>query len=115
DNVTLRQNSTGTVTFNGSATLADSGGARTVSKDGAGTVALAIANSYTGGTSVNAGPILAGNNGAFGSNTVTITGTAGTQVQLASGVNVGNALIIQGGSGVSGQGALYVPTASASA
>ncbi len=70
------------------------------------------ANDYSGGTTITQSVVVAGTSSALGSGTVSIGSASGAQLQLASGVNVGNALTINGG-GVLAQGALYVATGNA--
>ncbi|WP_052949531.1 autotransporter-associated beta strand repeat-containing protein [Dyella japonica] len=60
-------------------TLTDSGavvGAGALNKDGAGTLVLSGANTYTGGTNVNAGILRAGSASAFGTGVMTVAAGA---------------------------------------
>jgi len=92
----------------GTGSLAINGGSTS-----GGVVVLSASNTYSGGTTLgSAGAILANNNTALGTGTVTVNAVTNTQLQLGSGVNVGNALIINGG-GIATQGVLWVPTGSA--
>lgn len=70
------------------------------------------ANTYAGGTLINAGAVVANKNGALGTGMTTVTAVAGTQLVLGNGVNISSPLTIAGGS-VAGQGALHVPTGAA--
>ena len=76
-----------------------------------GTLTLSGANSYSGGTTIT-GILRAAHNSALGTGTVTVNTGTGNQLQLADGVDVGNALTINGG-GVTAQGVLYVPAGNA--
>jgi fibronectin-binding autotransporter adhesin len=82
-----------------------------ITKTGAGQLTLSGANSYSGGTTIT-GLLNAGNSAALGTGTVTINGATGNELQLGSGVNVANALTINGG-GIAVQGSLYVPVGNA--
>ena len=70
-----------------------SGAVGGVSKEGAGTVTLTGLNTYTGATSAGAGTLRAGNNQAFSSSAVTLVNT-GSVLEVANGINVGNALAV---------------------
>ncbi|RYD24170.1 MAG: hypothetical protein EOP88_01340 [Verrucomicrobiaceae bacterium] len=87
-----------------------------LTKAGAGLLTLSGNSNYSGGTTVSNGLVNAGSSTALGAGAVTVGGAAAppnnTQLQLANGVNVGNALTLNK-CGVSGQGMLYVPTGSA--
>ena len=63
-----------------------------LTKAGSGRLALAAANSYSGGTALNAGSIVVGNNAALGSGAVTFNG--GTLQPGADGLTLGNALAL---------------------
>lgn len=76
-----------------------------------GTLTLSGANSYSGGTTIT-GVLNAAHNSALGTGTVTVNTGSGNQLQLANGVDVGNALTVNGG-GVTGQGILHVPAGNA--
>ena len=56
----------------------------TLTKDGAGTLTLSASNSYTGGTTINAGTVAISNGSSFGSNTVTFASNGTTVAALAS-------------------------------
>ncbi|HYE19668.1 MAG TPA: autotransporter-associated beta strand repeat-containing protein, partial [Tepidisphaeraceae bacterium] len=119
------------VTFNNSAlnfTVASSDGsgiaAGTVVKNGSGAVTITTANSYAGGTTLNAGTLNANNASALGTGTVTVNGgtldnTTGAAVVLSTNnaqawngdftfagladgthdLNMGNGLVTIGGTG----------------
>jgi autotransporter-associated beta strand protein len=72
-----------TLTLSG--TIADGSGPGTLNKIGAGTLVLSGANTYSGGTVINAGTALVGNNDAFGTGTVAMA--AGTTLSFLSGAN----------------------------
>ena len=103
--------------FTGSGNI---GGSTSLVKDGSGVLTLATANSYSGGTTLNAGTLNVNNAAALGSGTVTIAGgglgnTSGAAVALSSAVsqtwsgdfsysgpdslNMGNGRVTLGGSG----------------
>ena len=63
-----------TTSFDG--VVGQSGGARRLTKAGAGTLILNGANTHAGGTTLSAGTLLAGNNAAFGTGTLTLAGGA---------------------------------------
>ena len=72
-------------------------GTGTVVKDGAGTLTLNAANSYAGGTTLNAGTLALGNGAAAG--TGTITALNGTTISATTGVGgggVGNTISLSG-------------------
>jgi len=71
-------------TLNVTAAVTNSGTAVSFTKLGAGTMTLTGANTYTGGTALNAGVLQAGNASAFGSGTISFGG--GT-LQYGSGIN----------------------------
>jgi MYXO-CTERM domain-containing protein len=70
-------------------------GSTTVTKTGAGTATLAVANTYTGATAVQAGTLALGDAAALGTSTVTVA--IGATLDLA-GLNVtGATLLLNGG------------------
>ncbi len=94
----------------GTATLsAILGGSGSITKTGAGTLSLSGANTYSGGTVLEGGITVAGNNSGFGSNPV-VLGVAGTdsRIQLGNGVTVANGLTLNLQPGVTGRGLLEV-------
>ena len=81
-------NATSDYVFTGSGNI---GGSTSFVKDGTGAVTLATANSYAGGTTLNAGTLNVNNASALGSGVVTIAGgtlgnTSGAAVTLSSNV-----------------------------
>jgi autotransporter-associated beta strand protein len=82
-----------------------------INKTGAGTLVLNGVNTYSGDTTIT-GFLLANNNSALGSGSVTLNSGAGNELQLGNGVNIANALTINGG-GATAQGAIYVPAGNA--
>jgi len=76
--LTLAEGATKSIALNGAVT-----GTGALVQSGPGTLTLAGANSYSGGTSVNAGTVVLGNNASFGTGAVSIasnaTITAGVQ------------------------------------
>ncbi len=71
-------------------------GAGRVLKIGGGTITLAGANSYTGGTTNSTGSLLLANNTALGTGPLTFTGITGSSVQIGDGVTITNAWLIPG-------------------
>jgi autotransporter-associated beta strand protein len=109
---TLTLSNTGTITGSGNnLTLTGSGnanlasiigtGAAAVTKSGSGTWTLAGANTYTGGTTVNAGTLVVGVNGALSDAGVSVTG--GT-LQLGAGTGQAQMTSLS----ITGNGALDV-------
>ncbi|MDB6026492.1 MAG: hypothetical protein JWM68_2715, partial [Verrucomicrobiales bacterium] len=90
-------------------------GSGTLTKDGSGTLTLNIPNSFSG-TTISAGRVSIGDNSALSSGPITTqSGGNGQQLILnTSGLNITNALTINGG-GVSAQGILYYNQTSGSA
>jgi autotransporter-associated beta strand protein len=77
-----------------------------VTMAGSGVVALSGANSYTGPTQIMAGGTLEALNGsALGSSTVTVVD--GGELLIANDISVGNVPLILGGTGPTGNGALF--------
>jgi autotransporter-associated beta strand protein len=60
---------TGNMTLSGAV-----GGAFSLTKIGAATLTLSASNAYSGGTVINAGAVMAGNNNSFGTGAITING-----------------------------------------
>ena len=79
---------TGTSTVGGEVGTAMSLGAGSVTKNGPGTWAFDVANTYSGGTNVNAGLLVSGANGALGTGPVSISG--GTLDVSAAAQTVGS-------------------------
>jgi len=87
--------------------IATVGGSLT--KDGSGTLTLTLANSYSGGTTINAGKISVGDSSALGTGAVTVS-SGNTSQQLiinTAGLNISNPLTMSVGGGVAGQGIIY--------
>ncbi|MEI6486416.1 MAG: autotransporter-associated beta strand repeat-containing protein [Sphingomonadales bacterium] len=70
-------------------------GAGSIAKVGSGTLVLNSANSYTGGTALNAGIISIGNGGALGTGALTMAGGT-TLLANSNGLSVGNAIATLG-------------------
>jgi autotransporter-associated beta strand protein len=95
--VTLTGNRTLTVSNKGLTTFAgavgETGGIRSLTKSGPGTLVLAVANSYSGGTTLSNGTLALGDGGALGTGTLTVTAgtlqTNGRAVSLANPVTLG--------------------------
>jgi len=88
DNASLIIDQTGTGTLVG--TISGSG---TVTKQGAGTVVLANANFYGGGTFLKNGTIVVGNNNALGTGALT---TVDPTVSYLNGITISNPIIMAG-------------------
>ncbi|MXO71963.1 autotransporter-associated beta strand repeat-containing protein [Alteraurantiacibacter buctensis] len=76
-------------------------GSGTLVKDGSGTVVINAANSYTGGTAINAGQLALGNGGALGTAGVTIASGAELAIGSATLANAltGAGRVVKTGSG----------------
>lgn len=111
-NLSLASDGASTITNGVAATISGVvSGSSSLTKAGAGVLTLSGANDYTGGSTIN-GILSAAHNSALGTGAVTINGATGNQLQLGDGVNVANALTINGG-GVTAQGVLYLPAGNA--
>ena len=95
-------NSNDTLTLSG--LINDNSNNFSITKLGAGTLALSHANTYGGGTVVNAGILEALNNAALGSAAASVTSGAELAIN-GSSLNIGNALTLNG-TGISNAGAL---------
>lgn len=105
----------GTYTFQTSSTITVGGaisgsGATGISKSGTSVLNLNSANSYSGGTSINAGRISVGASGNLGTNVSGnfIAISAGANLALAAASNVGSSQIVEISSSASGLGGLGV-------
>ena len=71
-------------------------------KNDDGTLTLGVSNTYSGGTSINAGTVAIQNGGSLGSGTVVVA--SGASLNLQNGITVNNSLTISGnGLGAAGQ------------
>ncbi len=84
--VTVEHSSGADYTISGSGAIGGSGG---LTKNGSGKLTLSTNNTYTGGTTVNAGTLVVGHYHGLGNSNLTINGTATTQ--LAAGITSTNA------------------------
>lgn len=85
------------ITFTGDANLNDSGvisGEGSVSKQGAGELTLGAANTFTGGTTISKGAVVANNNKALGSGAVSV-GAEGT-LKLAANLTLSGGMVNSG-------------------
>jgi len=92
--LTLKGSTSATGEISG-AIIDSAGGATSLLKAGSGTWTLSGNNSYSGGTFVNAGSLIAGHNNAVGTGSVTVT--SGSFI-IESGVTLSNSVILAGGS-----------------
>ncbi|MFV2944995.1 autotransporter domain-containing protein [Pseudomonas japonica] len=79
-------------------------GAGTLVKEDGGTLVLNGANGYTGGTALNRGTLVVGNNGALG--TGDLTAAAGTTLDSNTAVTLANNTVLNGGLSIGGSNAL---------
>lgn len=70
------------------------GGSAALIKDGSGSLFLENENSYSGGTTINTGALVAGNDYALGSGTITLSGG---KLGLEYDVTLGNSLVLTSG------------------
>jgi autotransporter-associated beta strand protein len=92
-----------------SGVISEAGGSWKLSKVGKGTLELTGANTYTGGTEVKQGRLLAANNaalGAPGKNALTQVDNGAT-LALRGGITLDNQKVSIAGTGVDGKGAIY--------
>ena len=85
--------------------LADGSGALALTKIGTGTITISGANTYTGGTIVNAGTLTLGASNSLSSGTVTVDGATAILALGANSDTVGTVTLANGGT-ISGTGAL---------
>ncbi|WP_447922042.1 autotransporter outer membrane beta-barrel domain-containing protein [Achromobacter aegrifaciens] len=90
-----------------SASIVDGAG-NALLKVGGGTLTLSGANTYSGGTQVNEGLLVAGSHGALGSGAVMVDNGAnrGATLQVASGVTLTNAITLNNGGTLDNAGTL---------
>ncbi|MCW1885441.1 autotransporter-associated beta strand repeat-containing protein [Luteolibacter flavescens] len=100
----------GTGVTNVSGAISNGSGTLALAKTGAHVLTLSGANSYSGGTTIS-GVLNAANSSALGTGGVTIN-SGNNQLQLGAGVNIANALTLNGG-GITGQGVIHLPGDSA--
>ena len=96
DNATLAINETGTLTLSG--TISGTGG---LLQSGSGTTALTAADSYSGGTTIQAGTLQVGNGGAIAGNVTdnAVLAINSTATVILSGTISGTGALLQSGSG----------------
>jgi autotransporter-associated beta strand protein len=102
----LGNNTVADITGAGNLTISSAiTGAYSLTRDGSGTGKLVLngANTFSGGLFINSGVVQAGNTGALGTGTTTISG--GAALELSGGISPTNALSV-GGQGVGGAGAI---------
>jgi autotransporter-associated beta strand protein len=91
-------NNTGTATLNVSSAISDGSSTFGISKNGTGVLALSGANTYDGGTTINAGTLTISNNTALGSTVGGTTIASGASLNLQGNITVGaEALAHNGG------------------
>ena len=97
--LTLNPGAGMTNTFSG--IIAEGAAGMSLTKNGAGTQVLAGANTYTGGTAVNAGTVALGHKNGFGTADVTLAGGVNFSTTGFDGINasgaIPNAFILSGG------------------
>lgn len=106
----------GSGTFSGLITNGPGGGALSIAKAGTGTETFLTANTYTGGTAVNAGKLLVSNTTGSGTgsgaitvaNTGTVLGGTGIINAGSNAITVGSGAILLGGDGSAASGKLTV-------
>lgn len=79
-------------------------GTGTLGKYDAGTLVLSAANGYTGGTALNGGKLVVGDNAALG--TGVLTAANGTALDSSANVSLANAVVLDGGLNLVGSNAL---------
>ena len=77
-------------------------------KVGSGTLTLSGASTYTGGTAINEGTLIAAGNGALGTGAVTVDNSAGraATLQVDAGISMGNALTLDHGATLRNAGSI---------
>ncbi len=92
-------------TFSGSGGISGGG---SLTKNGSGALVVSLSNTYTGGTTINAGLLQAGNNSALGANTAAMAVNGGTLDVHGYDLNVGPLTGTGTIDNLSGNGALTV-------
>ncbi|WP_253252537.1 autotransporter outer membrane beta-barrel domain-containing protein [Variovorax boronicumulans] len=85
-----------------------SGAGNGLIKVGSGTLTLSGANTYTGGTAIHEGTLIAASNGALGTGAVTVDNSAGraATLQVDAGISMGNALTLDHGATLRNAGSI---------
>ncbi len=81
-------------------------GTASLTKNNTGTVTIFSANTYSGGTAINAGVVDVQNNAALGTGAASVAATGAALQVDGSGLNISNALTLNG-TGISNAGALH--------
>jgi len=105
NNAGLVFNQTDTVT-QGTDFANNIGGTGTLTQNGSGTLALNTSNSYTGATTINTGIIRASNATALGTTAGGVTVASGAALELIGGITIGAEALNLSGTGISTGGAL---------
>jgi fibronectin-binding autotransporter adhesin len=92
---TLTLTGTGTAANTLAARVVDGTGATSLVKDGSGTWALTNSNTYTGGTTLNAGVLRISSSSAIGSGSLTFSGGV---LQTTQSMSIGNNLVVNNAS-----------------
>ncbi|MDP9920741.1 outer membrane autotransporter protein [Variovorax boronicumulans] len=85
-----------------------SGGGNGLVKVGSGTLTLSGANTYTGGTAINEGTLIAASNGALGTGAVTVDNSANRAATLRvdAGVSPANTIVLNNGATLDNAGSI---------
>ncbi|WP_164045251.1 autotransporter-associated beta strand repeat-containing protein, partial [Serratia marcescens] len=75
--------------------ISDAGGNGGLVKQGSGTLTLSGANTYVGGTTLNAGALAVGHNSALGTGTLSFANNTTLQA-AANGLSLANAMTLNG-------------------
>lgn len=111
--LTLGNNTNTSSAFTFSGTIQDNngtGGTVALVKIGTGTQTLSGNNTYSGGTNLQRGILVAGSNTALGTGAITYSGSA-NGLTLSNGVNIANNITIGANAGVAGAGLIRVANA----
>jgi len=103
-NLTLEVDNT--INCTNSAAINNSYGSISLLKKSGGTLTLASANGYSGGTTISGGVLVAGANSALSSGSLLINSNA-VGFGISSGVTVNNPITVAAASGVASQGVIY--------